>query len=389
MLNRKIKMGLIGGGPGSFIAAVHQKAAILDGKTELVAGAFSRDPEKSKKTGQELLLDPARVYGSYQEMIEKEKKLPDGEKVDFVSITTPNNLHFPIARDFLRTGFHVMCEKPMTFNLKEAKELKKIVQDSGKVFGLLHNYTGYPMVKLARDMIRNGELGDIRKIVVQYPQGWLATALEKTGSVQAGWRTDPAQSGAAGSIGDIGTHAENLTEYISGLKISHICAEINTFVPNRQLDDDGNCLLKFENGAGGLLHVSQIAIGEENNLAIWIYGTEKSLEWHQEHPNYLYLMEKDGPVQVWKRGNDYVGAKSPAAARATRLPFGHPEAFLEAFANIYNNFIDTLRAGVDGDEPDPLMLDFPNVDDGVRGMQFVETVIKSAKSDQKWTKFVI
>ncbi len=389
MLNRKIKMGLIGGGPGSFIAAVHHKAAILDGKTELVAGAFSRDPEKSKKTGQELMLDPARVYGSYQEMIEKEKKLPGGEKVDFVSITTPNYLHFPIAGDFLRTGFHVMCEKPMTINLKEAKELKKIVQDSGKVFGLLHNYTGYPMVKLARDMIRNGELGDIRKIVVQYPQGWLATALEKTGSVQAGWRTDPAQSGAAGSIGDIGTHAENLTEYISGLKISHICAEINTFIPNRQLDDDGNCLLKFENGAGGLLHVSQIAIGEENNLAIWIYGTEKSLEWHQEHPNYLYLMEKDGPVQVWKRGNDYVGAKSPAAARATRLPFGHPEAFLEAFANIYNNFIDTLRAGIDGEEPDLLMLDFPNVDDGVRGMQFVETVIKSAKSDQKWTKFVI
>ncbi len=388
MLNRKIKMGLIGGGPGSFIATVHHKAAILDGKIELVAGAFSRDPEKSKKTGQDLMLNPARVYGSYQKMIENEKKLPDEERVDFISITTPNNLHFPIARDFLRAGFHVMCEKPMTFNLKEAKELQKIVQDSGKVFGLLHNYTGYPMVKLARDMTRNGELGDIRKIVVQYPQGWLATALEKTGSVQAGWRTDPAQSGAAGSIGDIGTHAENLTEYITGLKISHICADINTFVPNRQLDDDGNCLLKFENGAGGLLHVSQIAIGEENNLAIWIYGTEKSLEWHQEHPNYLYLKEKDGPTQVWKRGNDYVGAKSPAAARATRLPFGHPEAFLEAFANIYNNFIDTLRAGIDGDEPDPLILDFPNVDDGVRGMQFIETVIKSAKSDQKWTAMI-
>ena len=388
MLNRKIKMGLIGGGPGSFIATVHHKAAILDGKIELVAGAFSRDPEKSKKTGQELMLDPARVYGSYQEMIEKEKKLPDGERVDFVSITTPNNSHFPIARDFLWTGFHVMCEKPMTFNLKEAKELQKIVQDSGKVFGLLHNYTGYPMVKLARDMTRNGELGDIRKIVVQYPQGWLATALEKTGSVQAGWRTDPAQSGAAGSIGDIGTHAENLTEYITGLKISHICADINTFVPNRQLDDDGNCLLKFENGAGGLLHVSQIAIGEENNLAIWIYGTEKSLEWHQEHPNYLYLKEKDGPTQVWKRGNEYVDAKSPAAARATRLPFGHPEAFLEAFANIYNNFIDTLRAGIDGEVPDPLMLDFPNVDDGVRGMQFIETVIKSSQTDQKWTEMI-
>jgi predicted dehydrogenase len=388
MLNRKIKMGLIGGGPGAFIGAVHHKAAIMDGKTELVAGAFSRDPEKSKKTGQELMLDPTRVYGRYQDMLEDEMKLPDGERVDFISITTPNNLHFPIASDFLKAGFHVMCEKPMTFNLQEAKELQKIVKDSGKVFGLLHNYTGYPMVKLARDIARNGELGTIRKIVVQYPQGWLATPLEKTDSIQAGWRTDPSQSGAAGSIGDIGTHAENLVEYISGLKISHLCADINTFVQGRQLDDDGNCLLKFENGASGLLHVSQIAVGEENNLAIWIYGTEKGLEWHQEHPNYLYVKEKDGPMEVWKRGNDYIGEKSPAAGRATRLPFGHPEAFLEAFANIYNNFIDTLRARIDGEEPDPLMLDFPTVDDGVRGMQFIETVIISSKSEQKWTEMI-
>jgi predicted dehydrogenase len=388
MLNRKLKMGLIGGGPGSFIAPVHHKAAIMDGKTELVAGAFSRDAAKSKQTGKKLMLDLNRVYGSYQEMLSSEKELPREERIDFVTISTPNNSHFPIARDFLNAGFHVMCEKPMTFNLKEAKKLQNMVQNSGLVFGLLHNYTGYPMVKLARDLVRGDDLGEIRKIVVQYPQGWLTTALEKTGSMQADWRTDPSQSGAAGSIGDIGTHAENLAEYISGLKVTHICADINIFVPDRRLDDDGNCLLKFDNGASGVLHVSQISVGEENNLAIWIYGTKKGLEWHQEHPNHLYLKEASGPMQVWKRGNPYIGEKSPAANRATRLPFGHPEAFIEAFANIYNNFADTLRSRLDNQNPDPLMLDFPNVDDGVRGMQFIETVIKSANSDQKWTAMV-
>jgi predicted dehydrogenase len=386
-LNRKLKMGMVGGGPGAFIGEVHRKASRMDGGIELVAGAFDINPRKSKQQGRELLLDPRRIYGTYQQMIEKELKLPEGERIDFVSITTPNNWHFPIARDFLEAGFHVMCEKPMTLNVKEAKDLQKLVRKTRRVFGLMHNYTGYPMVKLARDMARGGDLGKVRKIVVQYPQGWLATALERTGQMQAAWRTDPKQSGGAGCMGDIGTHAENLSEYITGLKITHLCADLTIFVKGRKLDDDGNVLLQFNNGARGVLHASQVSIGEENNLAIWVYGEQKALEWHQEHPNYLYVKEPDGPLQVWRRGNGYVGAKSPAAARATRLPSGHPEAFFEAFANNYRNFADTVRAKLTRTKPDPLALDFPNVDDGLRGMLFIETVLASAKSNQKWTAF--
>jgi predicted dehydrogenase len=385
-LERNLKMGMVGGGPGAFIGEVHRKASRMDGGVELVAGAFDINPRKSKQMGRQLNLNPRRVYGNYQEMIQRELKLPEGERIDFVSITVPNNWHFPIARDFLNAGFHVMCEKPMTFNVSEAKALQKIVRQSRKVFGLMHNYTGYPMVKLARDMVRSGDLGRIRKIVVQYPQGWLSTALERTGQMQAGWRTDPKQSGAAGCIGDIGTHAENLSEYITGLKITHICADLTIFVKGRRLDDDGNCLLRFNNGAKGILHASQISIGEENGLAIWVYGEQKGIEWHQEHPNYLYVKEPDGPVQVWRRGNNYVAVKSPAAARATRLPSGHPEAFFEAFANIYRNFTDTVRAKLERRKPDELALDFPDVDDGVRGMLFIESVVASAKSGQKWMK---
>jgi predicted dehydrogenase len=380
-------MGMVGGGPGAFIGEVHRKASRMDGGIELVAGAFDIDPRKSKQQGRELLLNPKRVYGTYQELIEKELKLPVGERVDFVSVTTPNNWHFPIARDLLNAGFHVMCEKPMTLNAKEAKDLKQIVRKSKKVFGLMHNYTGYPMVKLARDMARGGDLGKIRKIVVQYPQGWLATALERTGQMQAAWRTDPKQSGGAGCMGDIGTHAENLSEYITGLKITHLCADLTIFVKGRKLDDDGNVLLRFNNGARGVLHASQVSIGEENNLAIWVYGEQKGLEWHQEHPNYLYVKEPNGPMQVWRRGNGYVAAKSPAAARGTRLPSGHPEAFFEAFANTYRNFADAVRAKLTRTKPDPLVLDFPSVDDGLRGMLFIETVLASAKSNQKWTAF--
>ncbi len=383
---RKLKMGMVGGGPGAFIGEVHRKASSLDHQIELVAGAFDINPRKSKQMGKELFLSSKRVYRNYQEMIEKELKLPEQERIDFVSVTTPNNWHFPIARDFLEAGFNVLCEKPMTFNVKEARELKKIVRKTRKTFALMHNYTGYPMVKLARDMVQQGDLGKIRKIVVQYPQGWLATPLEKTGQQQAAWRTDPKQSGGAGCIGDIGTHAENLTEYITGLKITEICADLTHFVKGRKLDDDGNCLLHFNNGARGVLHASQVSIGEENNLAIWIYGEQAGLEWHQEHPNYLYFKPLDGPVQLWSRGNDYVAAKSPAAARATRLPFGHPEAFLEAFANVYANFADTIRARMARTKPDKLMLDFPNVDDGLRGMLFIETVLASTKSKTKWTK---
>ena len=386
-LNRKLKMGMIGGGLGAFIGDVHRKASRLDGGIELVAGAFDINPRKSKQMGRELLLDRKRVYGTYEQMIAGELKLPVGERIDFVSITTPNNWHFPIARDFLNAGFHVMCEKPMTLNAKEAIALRKLVKKSRRVFGLMHNYTGYPMVKLARDMVRKGDLGKIRKIVVQYPQGWLSTPLERTGQMQAAWRTDPKQSGGAGCMGDIGTHCENLSEYISGLKITQVCADLTIFVKGRRLDDDGNVLLRFNNGARGVLHASQISIGEENNLVIWIYGEDKALEWHQEHPNYLYVRVPNAPVQVWCRGNDYVAAKSAAAGRATRLPSGHPEAFFEAFANNYYNFAETVRARITRTKPDPLALDFPSVDDGLRGMLFIETVLASAKSKQKWIAF--
>jgi predicted dehydrogenase len=385
-LNRKLRMGMVGGGPGAFIGEVHRKAARMDGQIELVAGAFDINPRKSKQMGKQLYLNSKRVYRTYKEMIERELKLPQQERIDFVSITTPNNWHFPIARDFLQAGFNVMCEKPMTFTSQEARQLKKIVKKSRKVFALMHNYTGYPMVKLARDIVKNGELGKIRKIVVQYPQGWLASLLERTGQQQAAWRTDPKQSGASCCIGDIGTHAENLAEYITGLKMTHICADLTTFVKGRKLEDDGNCLIRYNNGAKGVLHSSQISIGEENGLAIWIYGELKGIEWYQEHPNYLYVKVPDGPVQVWRRGNEYVGEKSPAAARGTRLPSGHPEAFFEAMANVYQNFVDTIRARLTRTKPDPLALDFPNVNDGLRGMLFIDTVLASAKSNQKWTK---
>lgn len=386
-INRKLRMGMVGGGPGAFIGEVHRKAARMDGGIELVAGAFDINPRKSKQMGRQLYLNSRRVYRNYEEMIERELKLPPEERLDFVSICVPNDWHFPIARDFLQAGFHVMCEKPMTFNTQEARVLVKFVREYRKVFGLMHNYTGYPMVKLARDIAKSGEMGKIRKIVVRYAQGWLHTLLEKTGQQQAGWRTDPKHSGSSCCVGDIGTHAENLAEYITGLRMTHICADLTTFVKGRELEDDGNCLIRYNNGAKGVLHCSQISVGEENGLAIWIYGEDKALEWHQEHPNYLYVKTPDGPLQVWRRGNPYVGEKSPAAARATRLPSGHPEAFFEAMANIYCNFADTVRAKLTRTKPDPLALDFPTVKDGLRGMLFLDTVLASAKSKQKWTKF--
>ena len=384
-VNRKLRMGMVGGGPGAFIGEVHRKAACMDGEIELVAGVFSRDTHKSKQMGRKLGLNPNRVYKSYEQMVANETRLAEDESIDFVSVTTSNNWHFPIARDFLNAGFHVMCEKPMTVNVKEAKALQRIVKKTGSVFGLMHAYTGYPMVKLARDIAKQGDLGRIRKIVVRYPQGWLAKPIERNGQLQASWRTDPKQSGASLCIGDIGTHACNLAEYVSGLNITHICAELTSFVEGRQLDDDGNCLLKFDNGAKGILYASCISVGEENNLGIWVYGEKKGLEWHQEHPNYLYVKENDGPMQVWRRGNEYVGSKSPAAKRATRLPSGHPEGLIEAFANVYCNFADTVRANIADKKPNKPALDFPNVDDGVRGMLFIETVLASAKSKQKWT----
>lgn len=381
-----LRMGMVGGGPGAFIGDVHRRAACLDGDVELVAGAFSASPSKSRRKGRELGLSRARTYDSYLDMVERERALPEDQRIDFVSVVTPNHLHCPVATAFLEAGFHVVCDKPMTLDVPEARRLKQVVTRSRRVFALTYNYTGYPMVKLARDLVRQGDLGRLRKVVVQYPQGWLSTRLEQTGLKQAEWRTDPTRSGAAGCIGDIGTHAENLAEYITGLQIVELCADLTTFVRGRRLDDDGTVLLRLQRGVRGVLLASQIAVGEENGLAIRVYGEEKGLEWHQEHPNTLTLRSQDGPLEVWSRGHGYVEARSPAAARATRLPAGHPEAFLEAFANVYRNAADTIRARRARTRPDPLARDFPTVDDGLRGMVFIETVVKSARSTRKWLK---
>ncbi len=381
-----LRMGMVGGGPGAFIGDVHRRAACLDGDVELVAGAFSASPSKSRRKGRELGLSRARTYDSYLDMVERERALPEDQRIDFVSVVTPNHLHCPVATAFLEAGFHVVCDKPMTLDVPEARRLKQVVTRSRRVFALTYNYTGYPMVKLARDLVRQGDLGRLRKVVVQYPQGWLSTRLEQAGLKQAEWRTDPTRSGAAGCIGDIGTHAENLAEYITGLQIVELCADLTTFVRGRRLDDDGTVLLRLQRGVRGVLLASQIAVGEENGLAIRVYGEEKGLEWHQEHPNTLTLRSQDGPLEVWSRGHGYVEARSPAAARATRLPAGHPEAFLEAFANVYRNAADTIRARRARTRPDPLARDFPTVDDGLRGMVFIETVVKSARSTRKWLK---
>ena len=382
-MNRKLRYGMIGGGRGAFIGAIHRLAAQMDGQAELVSGAFSSDAARSKDSGADLFLNPARVYGSYAEMAAAESARPAGDRLDFIVIVTPNHQHFPPSKLFLEAGFNVVCDKPVTFDLKEAKALQKIVAKSGKIFALTHNYTGNVMVKQARELVRAGKLGAIRKIVVEYPQGWLATALEKTGQKQAGWRTDPKRSGAAGCIGDIGTHAENLARYITGLGIESLCADLTTFVPGRLLDDDGNILVRYHGGAKGVLHASQISVGEENNLNIRVYGTKAGLEWRQEHPNQLVVKYPDKPAETWGRGNGYI---SPAAARFTRTPSGHPEGYLEAFGNIYKDVFRAIRAEVSGKKP-PKDLDFPTIADGVEGMAFIETVVKSSKAGAKWIKF--
>lgn len=383
-MKQKLRMGMVGGGIGAFIGAVHRMAAALDGEIELVCGAFSSDPERSKASGAELGLPEDRVYGSFSEMIKREKRLRPEKRMQFVSIVTPNHVHFDPAKMALQNGFHVICDKPLAFNLKEAIALEKLVEKTGNLFALTHNYTGYPMVKQARQMIRHGELGNIRKIVVEYPQGWLSTNLEASGQKQAAWRTDPQRSGIAGAIGDIGTHAENLAEYITGLQITELCADISTFVPGRQLDDDGNILLHFNNGAKGILHASQISAGEENNLNIRVYGEKGGLEWHQMEPNTLLVKWLDQPTQVYRTG---VGTLYPEAQAHTRIPAGHPEGYLEAFANIYRNFAHCIRARQKGKDPDPLYTDYPTVQDGVRGMRFIERSIHSGKSSKKWVAF--
>jgi len=382
-MNRKLCYGMIGGGRGAFIGAVHRIAAQMDGQAELVAGAFSSDAERSKASGADLFLDPSRVYGSFAEMAKLESRKPATERLDFVVIVTPNHQHFPPAKLFLESGFNVVCDKPVTFNLAEAKKLRAIIKKTKKVFVLTHNYTGNAMVKQARALVRAGHLGYLRKVVVEYPQGWLSTALEATGQKQAGWRTDPKRSGAAGCIGDIGTHAENLAHYITGLEIDSLCADLTTFVKGRKLDDDGNILVRFKGGAKGILHASQISVGEENALNIRVYGTKAGLEWRQEHPNQLVVKYPDKPTEIWGRAKGY---NAPTANAATRTPAGHPEGYLEAFANIYREAFRAIAADVSGG-PIPKDLDFPTIDDGIEGMAFIETVVKSSKLDAKWVKF--
>ena len=383
---RKVRMGMVGGGRGAFIGGVHRIAAAIDQQVELVCGAFSSTPEKAKASGEDFLLPEDRCYGTFEEMIAKEAALPEGERMDFVAIVTPNHMHFPAAKAALEVGVHVLSDKPATLNLAEAKELKEIIAATGKLYCLTHNYPGYPMVKQAREMVLGGEFGKIRKIVVEYPQGWLATRLEADGAKQAEWRTDPKRSGAAGCMGDIGTHAENLAEYISGLAISELAADLTIFVDGRLLDDDGNVLLRFENGAKGVLHASQISVGCENNLHIRIYGEKGGAEWRQTEPNTLLVHRIDQPTEIWRAGQGYLGA---AATANTRTPAGHPEGYLEAFANVYRNFANHIRAVEDGTETDEVMLDYPRIDDGIRGMAFIEAVVGSSANNAAWTPLAL
>ncbi|GHB91746.1 Gfo/Idh/MocA family protein [Cerasicoccus arenae] len=382
-LKRKLRYGMIGGGRDAFIGAVHRMAANLDGQIELVAGCFSSDPGRSRLSGLDLFIAPERTYSSYEEMAKAEAALPEDQRLDFVSIVTPNFLHFPVSKCFLEAGFNVICDKPMTFDLKEAKALKKIVEKSGKVFALTHNYTGYPMVKEAREWVKKGKLGNILKIVAEYPQDWLLSALEADDQKQAAWRTDPKRAGASCCVGDIGTHAENLARYITDLEIDEICAEFTSFVPGRTLEDDGNMLVRYKGGAKGIVYASQISSGEENNLSIRVYGSKASLEWHQENPTDLVVKYPDKPRETLKRGQGYL---TPVAQAACRIPPGHPEAFLEAFANTYTNAAEAIADEIQGKYPRKKGYDFPNVDDGVYGMAFIETCVKSAKA-KKWTKF--
>lgn len=389
MIKRKLRMGMIGGGPGAFIGAIHRIAATLDGEIELVCGAFSSDPEKSKQAGASLFLPPERVYSSYKEMIRAENELLPQQRMDFVSIVTPNHVHFEPAKLALENGFHVVLDKPLAFDLQEGKALQEIAQESKLLFCLTHTYTGYPMVKEARQQVLSGKFGKIRKIYVDYPQGWLSDFLEvkiegQASNKQASWRTDPAQSGKAGAMGDIGTHAFNLAEYVSGLKVVSICADINVVVEGRRLDDDGAVFLKFDNGASGLLYATQIAAGEENNVKVRVYGEKGGVEWKQDEANTLLVKWLDKPAEIYRAGTGYL---SSYARHNTRTPAGHPEGYLEAFANLYRNFALCLKAKLNGETPQPEWLDFPGVEDGVRGMTFVEKVIESGMSDQKWISF--
>ncbi len=384
-MRRKLRMGMVGGGKDAFIGAIHRLAAFMDNHIELVCGCFSVDPEISISSGRSYYLPDNRIYKSYREMFERESELPEGERMDFVSIVTPNFVHFDPAMLALSNGFNVVIDKPITFTLGEALQLQQKIEETGLVLALTHTYSGYPAVKHARQLVAEGGLGEIRKILVEYPQGWLAAKVEDAGNVQASWRVDPKRSGKAGCMGDIGTHAHHLAEYITGLKTTWICADLKTFVPGRLLDDDGAVLLRFNNGARGVLVASQICTGEENALKIRVYGVKGGLEWSQQEPNSLIIKWMDKPMEIYRTGTGFM---LPMAAANTRTPGGHPEGYIEAFANIYRNFALTLMAKKEGVAPTPEWLDFPGIADGVRGMQFIDAVVKSGYDDStKWIKF--
>ena len=388
-MKRKLRMGMIGGGKDAFIGAVHRLAFNMDGLVELVCGALSINPEIAKESGESLFLAEDRTYLNYEEMLEKESVMPADKRIDFVTVVTPNFAHFAPAKLALQKGFNVVIEKPITFTLAEALELKQLVEQTGLILCLTHTYSGYPMVKQAKAMVKDGVLGKIRKVWVEYPQGWLSKLSEREGNAQAAWRTDPKKSGKSGCMGDIGTHAAHLAEYISGLQITHLCADLNIMVDGRALDDDGNVLLKFDNGAAGVLMASQVAAGEENALKIRVYGEKGGIEWAQHEPNTLLVKWLDAPTQILRAGANYTDRLSSFATSNCRTPGGHPEGYLEAFANIYKNFATTLMAKMDGTAPSKEALDFPSVDEGVRGMAFIDNVVASAQSDKKWTEHVV
>jgi predicted dehydrogenase len=388
-MNRKLRMGMVGGGKDAFIGAIHRLAANMDGLIEVTCGALSINPENAVASGEALFLAKDRIYITYEEMFKKEASLPANERMDFVTIVTPNFAHFAPAMMALDNGFHVVIEKPITFSLDEAKQLKKKLAETGLTLCLTHTYSGYPMVKQAKAMVKEGRFGKIRKVWVEYPQGWLSALSEKEGNAQAAWRTDPKKSGKSSVMGDIGTHAAHLAEYITGSKISDVCAELNTMVEGRLLDDDGAVLLKFDNGAKGVLMASQVAAGEENALKIRVYGEKGGIEWAQHEPNTLLVKWLDQPTQIFRAGGNYGAHLSKAAIHNSRTPGGHPEGYLEAFANIYRNFALTLGCKIDGTTPTPEMLDFPGIEDGIRGMAFIDNVVASSQSDKKWTPYVI
>jgi predicted dehydrogenase len=380
---RKLRCAMVGGGRDAFIGAVHRKAMALDGQIELVAGALSSSPEKARASGRDLGLADDRNHGDWQSLLADELKRPPEERIDFVSIVTPNHVHFPVAEAFAEAGFHVVCDKPLVHTRAQADALVATVQRQGTVFGVTYNYTGYPMVRQAREMVRSGQLGELRKVVVEYNQGWLASHVEGSGSnKQADWRTDPARSGAAGAIGDIGSHAENLVASVTGLEIESLCADLSALVPGRMLDDDGSLLLRFKGGARGVLIASQVNTGLENDLRLRISGALGTLEWRQERPSELLHLPHDGPKRILTRGSPWL---CDSAQRASRLPAGHPEGFIEAFANIYGGVVADIRARLAGIAADPLAADYPRVEDGARGVRFIERTVASAASEAKWT----